>query len=254
MVNKSSCGVTQWSFDADPLKAARQAVAAGFCALHFEVGQAAISQDSWNEFKNYSQAHGLQLLAGSLNFLDALEVSSPEVQPHISACVDRALTTLANLKVAFLTVPFFGRSEIETADKFNAAARFIEHLSRLTAPMNIELMVECSLDEMKVLQLLSQSRADNASVLFDVQNIALWNIDLERYLAELGSRLGPFVHIKDGASGIMANRQLGTGDTQLSSKLPRLLSLNKKIVIETEYAEHRLDPLVDLQYMSELLC
>jgi len=224
------------------------AAALGFDGIELDLGRgledAVLAPGGAAALRAAADAAGLavpSLCLGGLNgygFKDA----EPEVRARTSELIRRSLEAAGTLGARVLLIPFFGHSELHTAEDRARVARGLAEVAPEAERAGVALGLENTLSAAQDLELLEAIGSPAARIYFDVSNAMWWGHDSPTDLRRLGAAVVQ-VHFKDGR-GDHSNAMLGQGhvDYPAVARALRDIGYDDWIVLESA-APH--DPLQD---------
>ena len=224
-------GVTTWFLPERGVPGLRWACDAGFRSVHLD------SRDlvtvTPEQYLVAAQDLGIGL--GGLAVVD-LEVTNLNDHATTKSCVEAAIQLATDLGVNYVYLPAFGRAEISSVENMVLMAELLTHALTISHDTGQIIATENTLGPIGLRALFDLVDDPRLRLLFDTQNPYLWGHHPPDIADEFASRIGPFVHIKDGI-GTMGNRRIGDGECHVASSVQSLINagFDGTFVLENDY-------------------
>ncbi len=192
------------------------AAACGFDGVELNVGQPWRDDPLWEpayraELQAASRRLRLaipSLCLGALNHFGWKE-ADPQARQEARELVSRAIDVARELGAQLLLLPFFGRSELFTADEVERVVAGLREVAPVAEAAGVTLAVENTLSAAANLTLVSAVGSPAVGVYWDVSNARYWGHDPAAGIRELGTALRQ-VRFKDGRES-HSDAMLGEG-------------------------------------------
>lgn len=168
--------------------------------------------------------------------------ADPSVRQRTTALIHDTIRVAAALQARVILIPFFGDSEIFTAEDRAHVAQGLAEVAPAAAQAGVVLALENTLSSEDNLALIAATGSPAVKVYFDVSNAMWWGHNSADEIRRLGPAMAQ-VHFKDGDGG-HSNAMLGMGHVDYPAVVRALhdIAYDGWVVLESA-APH--DPLED---------
>lgn len=227
----------------------RTAQALGFAGVELDIGRDGLGDPVFQEDNRQAllaaqRDTGMAIPSICLGVLNdyGYKQADPAIRRQTTALIHRAMELAADVGAKVLLIPFFGRSELETADDLARAAAGLAEVAPAAERAGLALAVESFLAVDQVRRLLDATGSPAVRVYYDVANTSYKGYDPAAELRALRDVVAQ-VHFKDGRES-HSEAMLGQGRVNFPAVVDALRAIGYQgwIVLESA-APH--DPLAD---------
>lgn len=224
------------------------AAALGFEGVEVDAGRGAedplLTPAGAGEVRRAADAAGIAVPSMCLGVLNGygFKNAEPEVRARTAALIRSAIGAAGVLGARVILVPFFGNSELFTAEDRARVAQGLAEVAPAAERAGVVLALENTLSAEANSALLEAIGSSAVKVYFDVSNAMWWGHDSPSEIRRLGAAMAQ-VHFKDGKGG-HSNAMLGQGHVDYPAVVQALRDVGYAgwIVLESA-APH--DPIAD---------
>ncbi len=222
------------------------AAAIGFEGVELDLGPGdpVLSPAGRADLRQAARDAGLaipSLCLGALNGF-GFKSADPDVRLRAATLIGDAIDTAADLGARVILIPFFGDSELHTAEDRERVVRGMAAVAPRAEQAGVRLGMENTLGAGQDLQMLAAIGSPAVGVYFDVSNAMWWHHDSPEEIRRLGAAIVQ-IHFKDGRGG-HSNAMLGEGHVDFPACVAAMRAIGYEGWVVLESAAPR-DPVAD---------